>query len=158
MPWISGQRRTWKVGEETFHRKHAYLPCVISERIEQMSEAERADAYRAAWFLDSLSDGEWKAVLGEDGASKAAKSRAKRKLTGWLVVLGHVQTVNPELFEAALTDAFTIHKQQFESAHPLWLPWRYFVRERLAALRAWAASEGKVLISSWQTHPKLEED
>jgi hypothetical protein len=152
VPWVP-KRRLRELGGQQFYRKHTYLPCAIDARWDEMTDEERAEAFKATWWLDSLSDGEWKAILGEDGASKAARSRAKRKLMGWLVVLGHVRIVNPELFDAARREAFKVHREQFEETHPFYLPWMWLEKD-LAAIREAARREGQRLRGGWQEYPK----
>ncbi len=87
----------WKVGDHEFQRKNLYLPCIISERLEDMSDEEHARALREAYWAELITNAEWPVVLSHDGVKAYVKSRLKKKAVGWLVALSRIVWLNPKL-------------------------------------------------------------
>ena len=113
----------YRIGDQTIRRKNLYLPCVIGGRINEMTDEEVAAAYKAAYWADNITASEWPVVLREDGASRVAKSRLVKKAAGWLMALGRIALINPELFRAIVEKAMTMYREQIGEEHPLefWL-------------------------------------
>jgi hypothetical protein len=55
---------------------------VLGDQLEGASDEEKARLYKATWWADNITNAEWPALLGREGASKTAKSRLKRKTVG----------------------------------------------------------------------------
>jgi hypothetical protein len=94
------------------------MPCVIGPRFEKMSEEEQAKVYKATWWADLIAASEWPALLKKDGFSPSARSRLKKKAAGWLIALGRVAAINPDLFAEVLQRATKEYKEQTETEHP----------------------------------------
>lgn len=109
---------TYKIGGERVRRKHFWLPCIISARTDDMTEAERAAIYKATYWSDNITNAEWPVVLGHEGATKPNRSRLKKKIVGWLMAMGRIARLNPELFEEARQKAAALYRQQLEEDHP----------------------------------------
>jgi hypothetical protein len=109
----------YRFGDEVVTRKHLWLPCVLSADLEGASDEEKARLYRSTWWADNITNAEWPALLGHQGASKTAKSRLKRKLVGWLMAMGRIAALNPELFDAAVREARDLYAAQLRQGHPL---------------------------------------
>jgi hypothetical protein len=109
----------YRVGEQTFRRKHTWLPCAINDRLDGMSEEDVVAAYRAAYWADLITDAEWRALLREDGCNPSARSRLKRKAAGWFVALGRIAALDPELYSAIFDQAERLYGEQIGERHPV---------------------------------------
>jgi hypothetical protein len=107
-----------KAEGHTFRRKNAYMPCIISARVEQMSEAEYAQMMKETGWADLITNAEWPVVLGHVGATKTNRSRLK-KIAWWLMALGRIAALNPDLFDQAAREARDLYAAQIEGRHPL---------------------------------------
>jgi hypothetical protein len=86
---------TYKHGGKTFRRKNLYLPCIIGPRLDDMSDEEVADVYKATYWADNIAASEWPAVLRHDDCSPSAKSRLKKKAAGWIMALERIGRIKP---------------------------------------------------------------
>jgi hypothetical protein len=73
---------------------------------------------KATYWADYISASEWAALLDEDGCSPSAKSRLKKKAAGWLIALGRIAVLNPDLFFASVEQALRLYAQQTKSDYP----------------------------------------
>jgi hypothetical protein len=108
----------YQVGDEQVNRKHAWLPCVINDSLEGKSDEEVAAALRATWWSDLITNSEWPALLGHEGASKSARSKLKRKAIGWLMALGRIAYLDPVFFNTILEEARKLYLEQIGEPHP----------------------------------------
>jgi hypothetical protein len=109
---------TVKGGDKTFRRKNLYMPCIISARTDEMSEDELVAIYKATYWADNIAASEWPVVLRHDDASKANRSRLKKKGAGWIMALARIAVINPELFKAMCDQARTMYADQVEDDFP----------------------------------------
>lgn len=109
---------TYKIGDHKVRRKNLYMPCIIGPRIEQMTDEQYAAILQATAWADLITNAEWEALLGHDGATAAAKSRLKKKAAHWLIALGRIAYLNPELFKAIAEKAVTTYAEQVEDEYP----------------------------------------
>jgi hypothetical protein len=105
----------YKIGDETFHRKNLYLPCVISARVDEMTDEERVTVMKAAYWADNITNGEWPAVLQHDDFNPSARSRLKKKGAGWLIALARIAYINPKLFAEITVKAEEMYRDQIET-------------------------------------------
>jgi hypothetical protein len=113
------RKKGYQFGDEFVARKHLWLPCVLSVDLEGASDEEKARLYRATWWADNITNAEWPALLGRPEGTRPNKSRLKRKLVGWLMALGRVAALNPELFDQACREARDLYAEQLDAQHPL---------------------------------------
>jgi hypothetical protein len=113
------RRPKYRIGDEPVDRKHLWLPCVMNDQLDDATDEEKARLLRATWWADNITNAEWPALLGQQGASKTAKSRLKRKTVGWLMAMGRIAALNPDLFDAAVREARDLYATQLRQEHPL---------------------------------------
>lgn len=106
----------YRIGDQHVRRKNWYMPCVVNARFGEMSPDEQARILKATYWADNITNAEWPAVLGEDGFSPSAKSKLKRKASGWLVALARIHYLNPELFEEVVAKAAATYEEQIEDS------------------------------------------
>jgi hypothetical protein len=95
-------------------RKNLFLPCGLNARVKEMTNEEFAKALRDNDWVDVLSTGAWNAILGHEGADRAAKSRAKKRVASWLVAFAHiVDDFAPEFALATVERAVEVYEEQF---------------------------------------------
>jgi hypothetical protein len=95
-------------------RKNLYLPCIIGARIEEMTDEEYVAALEANRWADRITEAEWKALLRQDGFSPSARSRLKAKASEWLIALGRIAYLDPELFAEIAAKAAETYEEQIE--------------------------------------------
>jgi hypothetical protein len=108
----------YRVGDERVRRKNWVMPCAIGPEFDRASEEEQARLLKATYWADYISESEWKVVLREEGCSPSAKSRLKKKAAGWLVALGRIAVLNPDLFLAAVEQALRLYAEQTKTEYP----------------------------------------
>jgi hypothetical protein len=113
------RKKGYRFGDEFVARKHLWLPCVLSADLDGATDEEKAKLYRATWWADNITNAEWPALLGHEGASKTAKSRLKRKMVGWLMAMGRIAALNPDLYEQAVKEAKALYAEQLGQPHPM---------------------------------------
>jgi hypothetical protein len=84
-----------------------------------LSDEEFVQLKKDTYWADNITNKEWPVVLREEGVSPSAKSRLKKKAAGWMIALGRISLLNPELFEAAWQQAQDTYQKQIEDKHPL---------------------------------------
>jgi len=104
----------YRIGDHTFRRKNFYLPCIISARVDGMSDEERVAVLKAAYWADNITNTEWPLVLRHEGVKAYVRSRFKKKAAGWLMALARVATINPELFAEIAAKAEEMYREQIE--------------------------------------------
>lgn len=124
----------YKVGDQVVRRKNFYMPCVIGERVEEMSEEEYAAILKATKWADNITNAEWPAVLGHDDCSPSAKSRLKKKAAGWLMALGRIAYLNPDLHREIVEQAEQMYRDQIGEDHPF--QWEREIVEEVVAIVA----------------------
>jgi hypothetical protein len=95
-------------------RKNLYMPCIIGERLESMSDEEHAAILKATKWADRITNAEWGALLEEDGFSRSARSRLKSKAAEWLMALARIAYLRPELFAEIAAKADETYREQIE--------------------------------------------
>lgn len=108
----------YRFGDEHVRRKHFYMPCAIGPEFEEASEEEQARILKATYWADYISTSEWEALLGHEGCSPSAKSRLKKKAAGWIVALGRIASLNPDLFLASVEQALRVYGEQTKTEYP----------------------------------------
>jgi hypothetical protein len=108
----------YRVGDQGFHRKHAWLPCVIGDRFEDMTDEEKVAAFKATRWAENITNAEWPALLGYPEGTAANKSRLKRKAVGWYMALGRIAALNPALFDRIVQEARALYAEQLGEPHP----------------------------------------
>ncbi len=114
----------YEIGGETIRRKNLYMPCAIGPRFDSATPEERLRILKETWWCDLVSNSEWKALMQEADFNPSAKSRLKRKAAGWLVVLGRIALLNPDLYNEITTEAEEIYMAQIGKKHPVLGPAR----------------------------------
>jgi hypothetical protein len=109
----------YDLGGERIRRKNFYMPCAIGPRFDSASPEEQARILKETWWCDLVSGSEWKALMQEPDFSPSAKSRLRRKAVGWLVVLGRIALLNPELYNSIVKDAEDLYRTQIGTDHPI---------------------------------------
>jgi hypothetical protein len=104
----------YRIGDHTFRRKNFYLPCIISARVDRMSDEEWVAVHKAAYWADNITNTEWPLVLRHDGVKAYVRSRFKKKAAGWLMALARVAAINPELFAEIVAKAEEMYREQIE--------------------------------------------
>ena len=113
----------YKHGDETFRRKNFYMPCIINDRFDSLPPEEQVRLLKATYWADNMTESEWPVVLRKPDCSPSARSRLKRKATGWLVALQRIARLHPEFFEAIAAQADTLYREQIEEPPPIHLVW-----------------------------------
>jgi hypothetical protein len=108
----------YQIGGQTVRRKNLYLPCAIAAEIDNMSPEEQAAVYKAAFWADNITNAEWPAALGDEDCSPSAKSRLKKKAAGWLMALGRIAYLNPDLYREIVKQAEEMYRDQIGEDHP----------------------------------------
>jgi hypothetical protein len=121
----------YKIGDQIVRRKNLYLPCAINDQLDDMSPEEQARVYKAAFWADNITNAEWPVVLGHDDCSPSAKSRLKKKAAGWLMALGRIAYLNPELHREIVKQAEEMYRDQIGEDHPF--QWEREVVEQVIA-------------------------
>jgi hypothetical protein len=125
----------YRIGDRTFSRKNLYVPCIIGARFDSMTEAEKASAYKAAYWADNITNAEWPLVLRHDGVKAYVRSRFKKKAAGWLMALARVALINPDLFAEIATKADEMYREQIEDDSLLLQTVRMLAEQTVAAHR-----------------------
>jgi len=105
----------------SFERKNAYMSCVVGERFDTMTPQEQAQALKAAYWADLLTNAEWPVVMRHEGVAAPTRSKLKKKIVGWVIALSHVAQINREFAAQVLRDADARCREQFEREPPI--PW-----------------------------------
>jgi hypothetical protein len=101
-----------------FERKNFWMPCVIKADIDGKTPAERAAIYKATKWADLLTNAEWPVML-QKARNAPVRSRMKKKIVHWLMILGRIAALNPELFRQAALEAMALYEEQTGREHPL---------------------------------------
>lgn len=141
----------YKIGDQTVRRKNFYMPCIISERIKEMSDEEYARILKETYWADFIANAEWAALLEYDDCSPSAKSRLKKKSAGWLIALARIYYLNPRLFAETVEKAAEIYEDQIQDDSFLLQTVRNLADARINAPRG-----GSVHSEVW-TEGKAEE-
>ena len=99
-------------------RKNYWLPCVLNAELDNMTEDEQVKILNATRWADLLTNAEWPVML-QDASNPPVKSRLKKKIVHWLMILGRIAALNPELFAQACREAFALYAEQLRQPHPL---------------------------------------
>jgi hypothetical protein len=104
-------------------RKNRHVPCIINERMDDMTDREKVETMAATYWRDYIAASEWPAALGEDDCSPSAKSRLKKKgaVGSWRCCTSPVST--PNSFEDIVAKANTMYLSQFEAEPPVMFMW-----------------------------------
>jgi len=110
----------YRIGEHTFRRKNLYIPCLLAEKIEDLPPEKQAEIYKKSWWCDLLTEVEWRTILNHNPPSykDVVRSRLKKKIIGWFIVLGRIATFDPELHDTAYGEAKKLYEELCGSPHP----------------------------------------
>lgn len=115
----------YRVGGQTVRRKNFYMPCIISDRFDDLSPEEKAKIYKATYWADNITNAEWPLVLSHQGEWTApVKSRFIKKAAGWIMALSRLAWLNPGLYAQVVTKAKQMYVDQVEEE----FPWGHLVR------------------------------
>ena len=134
-------------------RKNGYMPCIIGPRYDAASDDEKAKLLKATKWADRITDAEWKALLGEEDANRYAKSRLKSKGVEWLMALGRIAYLNPELFAEIAEKAAALYEEQIEEQSFTLQTLHYVGRRRVKV-----EPGGTVRVRVWIEGPEPDED
>lgn len=112
---------TYDISGARVRRKNGYMPCVLSERFDSLPPEEQERLFKQAKWADNITNAEWLVVLQRDGATAPNKSKLKRKAAGWLMALGRIAVLHPDLFKAICEQARSMYAEQVEQKYP----WNY---------------------------------
>jgi hypothetical protein len=110
---------TYAADGQKVRRKNVYLPCVIGERLDQMTPAEQVAVLKATYWADLITAAEWPVVLRHESATAPNRSRLKRKAAGWLMALGRIAALNPDLLDEIARQARAMYPEQIGDAYPV---------------------------------------
>jgi hypothetical protein len=103
--------------DQTFRRKHTYMPCVLGPAFDAAPPEEQIRLLKETWWADNITGKEWELILGKD-CSPVVKSRLKRKMIGWWMALGRIILFAPEVYDQSVTEAKVLYRKQIQIAHP----------------------------------------
>jgi len=111
----------YRVGEKTFRRKNFYVPCVIGNRWESLTEEEKVQVWKKTCWADNITGTEWKLLLDPTDLKhrSVVRSRFKKKMVGWFMALGRIATFDRELYNESTIEAEKLYKELIEEPHPL---------------------------------------
>ena len=121
----------YRIGDQVVRRKNLYLPCAIAARTDEMSDEEHARVLKEAYWADNITNAEWPVVLAHEDCSPSAKSRLKKKGAGWLMALGRIAYLNPDLYREIVKQAEEMYRDQIGEEHPF--RWERKVVEQVVA-------------------------
>jgi hypothetical protein len=101
-------------------RKTAWMPCIINERYDDMTPEEQVAIFKATWWADNLTNTEWPVML-QNVRNPSARSRLKRKLVGWFMILGRIAALNVDLYNQAVAEAQRLYHEQIGDCHPMFV-------------------------------------
>jgi hypothetical protein len=108
----------YRAGSETARRKHMWMPCVISADFDGMTDEEKVRTLRETYWADNLTNSEWPVML-QDVRNAPVRSRLKKKMVGWFMILGRIGALNPELYNQAYAEARALYRKQLGEPWPL---------------------------------------
>jgi hypothetical protein len=124
----------YKIGGQIVRRKNHYMPCAIAAEVDGMSDEEYAETMKKTYWADLITNTEWPVVLGHEDCSPSAKSRLKKKAAGWLMALGRIAYLNPDLHREIVKQAEEMYRDQIGENHPF--QWEREVVEQLCEILA----------------------
>ena len=99
----------YRIGGKLVRRKNMYLPCVLSDKLGEMTDEEQAEIYKRCKWIDLLTAQQWEIILGKsilDDKHKAVViSQMKKRIIGYWLILGRIYTLNGSLFNECLEKA-----------------------------------------------------
>lgn len=133
MGWVPKQNNhTFPDGTVLRRKGGWYTPCAMGPKLEALEKQAKetgdwkayAQLLKSTYWADNYTDAEWPCVL-EDTTEKSetpvpsyVRSRLKKKAAGWIVALGRMAAVNPDLFEEVMEKAVVMYKEQTEKDYP----------------------------------------
>jgi hypothetical protein len=109
-------------------RKNYWMPCVINDTFGDKTLEEQNAILKATKWADLLTNAEWPVML-QNVRNPPVRSRLKKKIVHWLMIMGRIAALNPELLVQALREADALYLEQtgaphpFVSVRPQGLPW-----------------------------------
>ena len=112
---------TYQIEGKRFRRKNLYIPCVIADRIDDLSPEEQVKVYKKTWWCDLLTESEWRTILDSNPPSykQVVRSKLKKKVVAWIIALGRVATFDTDLYNEATKQARELYKELCDVEHPL---------------------------------------
>ncbi len=86
--------------------------------MDSMSDEEQARTLKETYWADNITNAEWPVML-QNVRNASTRSRLKRKVVGWLMTMGRIAALNPELYNQAVREARALYLRQIGSPHPM---------------------------------------
>lgn len=103
-------------------RKHNWITCLLDKQtdFDSLSDDELEELLKATKWLDRFTDNEYKYLFDRDSLSNIyiVRSRLKKKVKEWLMVLSTLWSFDNELLQSAIIEAKEEYKEQ--TARPFW--------------------------------------
>jgi hypothetical protein len=102
-------------------RKHYWLPCALGATFDDKTPAEQQAILKATKWADLITNAEWPVML-QDVRNPPVRSRLKRKIVHWLMAMGRIAALNPQLYNQAVAEARALYREQIGKDHPMFAP------------------------------------
>jgi len=111
----------YRLGTQSFRRKNLYIPCLIAKRFDELPAEKRVEVYKKTWWCDLLTETAWRTILKHNPPSykDVVRSRLKKKMIGWLTILGRVAIFDPELYASACEESKKLYEELCGFPNPL---------------------------------------
>lgn len=119
----------YEVGGVRVTRKNTYMPCILGRKVNngEISPEEHVRLLKRTYWSDYFTETEWQTLLGKNAKSeKVYKSRLKKKVAGWLMLMARYAQLRPEWYQEAVELACSEYKDL--TGEPL--PWGIMPRSR----------------------------
>jgi hypothetical protein len=105
-------------GSNPAGRKNLWIPCAIDATFEDKTPEQQEAIFKATKWADNITNSEWPVLLGQV-VNRPVRSRLKKKTVGWLMAMGRIAALDPELMDQALREARDLYASQLGETHPL---------------------------------------
>src|ERR1035441_10123241 len=94
------------------------MPCALGPVFDAATPADQLAMMKATKWADNLTNAEWPVML-QDVSNPPVKSRMKKKIVGWIMILTRIMVLNPVLFHEAMVAANDLYTKQTGEQNPL---------------------------------------